>query len=154
MCKKQHKDNNINKTTKPKNILGMDFGTKQIGLALYYPDKDMIFPLKTIRTKTAYRVLQQIIDQYNINTLLIGQPRLENIYKQAREFANSVQQKFGKDALQVVFVNEDYTTASVKDEAKILGKRTRQIKKLKQTGIIDSLSAVKILELAREGGII
>ncbi len=130
------------------NLLGVDYGTNYIGLALYTDSIDTIMPLKTVKSNkdVAYKVLE-LAKKYRASTVVIGKT-------EAKGFEDFVSQ-LKRGGLRVVVVSEDYTTAAVVDQKRTQEAATaRQIKRLKSGGIIDTLSAVKILEKALDEGII
>ncbi len=130
------------------NLLGVDYGTNYIGLALYTDSIDTIMPLKTIKAgkDTAYEVLE-LAKKYRAGAVVIGKT-------EAKGFEDFVSQ-LKRGGVRVVVVSEEYTTVAVVDQKRAQEATTaRQIKRLKSGGIIDTLSAVKILEKALDEGVV
>ncbi len=98
------------------NILGIDFGTKRIGLAWVQIGLDVILPfgvVEQISGQTIPEKLLSLIEKENINTLVIGLPlTLEDgtenpNTKRVRVFGDAVQKATG---LPIVFVDERLTS--------------------------------------------
>ena len=135
-----------------KRLLGMDIGTKTIGLALSDPMQSIATPLRTIqRTKFTKDIeeLRPIIRDYEIGGYVLGLPLnmdgSEGPRAQAiRHFAQEMQNHpaiFGKDPW-IALWDERLSTASVEDfVGEFVG-----IKKAKQKGTIDALAAREILQ--------
>ena len=133
-------------------VLGIDFGTKYIGLALYLPDKDMIMPIKGLRVyKTLFTDLAKVIKDYNVNKIVLGLIADSDVHKETLRFRKQLQSYFD---LPVVIVDESLTTQGIKDSLRLQGKTHKQLKNIKSNGIMDSLSATKILERAIEANLI
>ena len=57
-------------------ILGIDYGTKRIGLALSDPEKRMAFPLKVIdNNDVLMKVICDIIEDESVSEIVIGESR-------------------------------------------------------------------------------
>lgn len=138
------------------NVLGIDFGTKQIGLAIWMHSLDSITPLTTIKnTKHAVSQLFEIIKAYDVHILVVGWPNLEDLQQKIKDFIDQLRQiTKDKYELKIFYVPESYSTYNVVVDARMSGKTWKGVKKLKRTGIIDSLSAVNILERAKDSNIL
>ncbi|OAI46290.1 hypothetical protein AYO44_11655 [Planctomycetaceae bacterium SCGC AG-212-F19] len=97
-------------------MLGVDFGTVRIGLAVTDPDRKIAFPLATYqrhdRARDAAFFRQLVVDQ-NITHLVVGLPvhldGREGIKAaEAREFGRWLEEVTG---LPVVFFDERFTTS-------------------------------------------
>ena len=104
-------------------ILGIDFGIKNIGLAVAYSSAGVSDPLKTVPRKTIFQELEKIIKDYNVGKIVIGIPlrdagmkagREEEIVIAVKAFADEVKNKF---KIPVVLWDERFTT---QDAEKIL----------------------------------
>ena len=95
-------------------IIGLDYGTKRIGLAITDPFQRIATPLTTINTADALPFLRNYIKQEVIDTLVIGMPkRLNNkpstMTAVVKEFIETLQKTFpGK---QIIEQDERYTSS-------------------------------------------
>ena len=101
-------------------ILGIDYGTVRIGLAVSDPDRKLAFPLATYERTNRDRdagYFRKVIEEEEIGQLLIGLP----IHLDGRESQKSAEaRQFGKwlqeiSGLPVAFYDERFT--SVEAEA-------------------------------------
>lgn len=123
-------------------ILGLDIGTKRIGVAKAYWPNGIAYPLTTLTNDEDFMFrLEEIIQQYNIKALIAGKPR--NLNGQETEqtaycvdFAEQI-----KNETQLPVYLEDEALTSVDAE-----------QELKDRGVaysredIDALSAAHILD--------
>ena len=138
--------------TRNQTILGLDLGTKTIGLALSDVGYMIASPLQTIpRRKFSedMAALALVMDKYNVGALVIGLPvqmdGLEGPRAQsARSFATEVLKR--RD-LPIAFWDERLSTAAVQrmmtDEMDMTRKRRAEV--------VDKAAAAYILQGALEG---
>lgn len=131
--------------------LGLDFGTKTIGVAIYDDSVDFIYPLDTIWRKKnnvireSLRNIDKIIEKENIQKIIIGLPitmkDTEGVRaKASRDFGEKVSKRYKEKNIDVFYQDERLTTI---EASEILSKNN--IKKSEQKKYIDSVAAMVIL---------
>lgn len=90
------------------NILSIDFGLKNIGLAIYVKDLILSLPDISYTNKEQFiSKINEISKEYHIDTIIFGvppySPQLENII---RNHANQLKQRNRK----IAYLNEDLTS--------------------------------------------
>lgn len=129
-------------------LLGLDLGSKTIGLAISDPGLTVASPIDTIRrtkfTKDA-EALERIVEERNVGGLVIGLPiNMDGTEgprcQSTRQFAaNMIQRGF---TLPVAFWDERLSTAAVQrlliDEADMTRRRRAQV--------VDKMAAAYILQ--------
>lgn len=127
-----------------KNILGIDFGTKRIGMALLIDGTSFASSYGVIQNDdNIFLSIQKIIDEENISLIVIGYPFTINGYISERhylikEFAINLQKTI---KINLVFEDESYSTISSYVSQKEFNLKNNLIKKHK-----DAISAQLILE--------
>lgn len=138
----------MNKVTK---ILGLDYGSLTIGLAIYDIETDFIYPLKTIKRprenilRESLRELADIIDKEKISKIVIGFPlsmddSLNDRTELTKSFADKLKLRISTD-IEIVFQDERLTSVEAKE---ILDKNNRKPKDQKKD--IDQIAAMIILQ--------
>jgi len=105
--------------------LGIDFGTKNIGLAVSDEDGKFAIDIPALRNnpKTIDSEILKVIESRNIKQIIIGLPGLEReneITKKIRDFADHVKNLTLKD---VIFWDESYSSKNA--ESGLRGKRRK-----------------------------
>lgn len=133
-------------------LMGLDVGTKTIGVAVCDPDLSLATPVTTIKRKKFKRdleALKQIIADYEIGGFVIGYPvnmdgtegrKCQSI----KDFALEFEQQIGVDDLWIALADERLSTSAVEsfvDQSVGMSKR-----KAKERGVIDKLAAQVILQ--------
>lgn len=101
------------------NIIGIDYGSKIIGISISSPDLSYALPLTKIYNSNSFlQELEEIIVENNVTKIVIGFPKTFNNYISERHylitsFINQVKDKF-KD-LEIYIVDESYSTKISKD---------------------------------------
>lgn len=129
-----------------KRILGIDFGTKLIGIAI--TDNDNKFSIPYVVEKNDFnfiKKLKEIIDDENIGLIVLGYPKTMNNYISQRhqlikEFLELLKNNF--ENIEIVLQDESYTTINATQIQKDFGIKNSKIKKTK-----DMNSAALILDL-------
>lgn len=125
-------------------IMGLDFGSKTIGVAVSDALLWTAQGVKTIRrSKKEIEELRELIREYEINEIVIGYPKNMNgtlgpRCKMTDKFANLLRQEFG---LSVVLWDERLSTVAVQ---RTLLEADMSRSKRKQ--VIDKMAAVFILQ--------
>lgn len=128
--------------------LGIDYGDARVGLAITDPLGYTAQGLETIHhqgnDKIVLKRLEEILNLYEINTIAIGIPINMDGTKTERveiteKFIHKLQCKFNK--LKIVRIDERLTTVEAHKTMNFLN-----INKYKKRDIVDTISAVYILE--------
>ncbi len=127
-------------------ILGIDYGTKRVGLALTDPGETMALPYATLERTTRDRFffeLAAIIDREGVEKIVLGLPLTldgeESLTtRQVRNFSEQLQRRFERP---VVLVDERLSTHAAKADLDAAG-----VKKRRQKKVLDQQAAVRILE--------
>jgi putative Holliday junction resolvase len=124
--------------------LGIDYGTRKLGLALSDPGGSMAFPrgvLEKLDNEQLYGDLLRLIREEGVEGLVVGLPlRLDGqeslTTRQARNFGNRLAARAG---LEVCFVDERLTTAEAESLLREAGASGRK-------DVRDAQAAALILE--------
>ena len=127
-------------------IIGLDVGSKRIGIALSDPLLITAQPLKTINREPEEKSLQEIsaiCAENNVKTVIVGLPKNMNgsIGEQAidcQQYADKVKNHTG---LEVIFEDERLTSYQAE---KVLALQNKKYTRNK--GLVDVTSAVIILQ--------
>lgn len=128
--------------------LGIDYGEARVGIALTDPLNITAQGLETIQRngsdKIVLRRLDEILSQYEIDTIVVGMPLNLKGEKTVRaqiteQFIHKLKCKYNK--LKIEAVDERLTTVAAHKTMNFL-----DINKNKKRDIVDTISAVYILE--------
>lgn len=129
--------------------LGIDYGDARVGLAITDELGITAQGLETIHHKGNDKIvlkrLEEILNQYNIDTIVIGLPINMNGTKAERvevteKFIHKLKCKFNK--VKIEKIDERLTTVAAHKTMNFLN-----IDKTKKRDIVDTISAVYILEI-------
>lgn len=123
-------------------VLGIDYGSKKVGLALLDTDTEIVFPLKTVLNKK--ELLQEIVTtakQYRIVRIVLGKPSAGSIIKKIQRFAQSLK---AATSIDVDFITEDLSSRYAHSMLSSL--RENNAISIKGYGKKDTFSATVILE--------
>ena len=129
-------------------ILGIDYGDERTGIAITDALNITVQGLETIHNegsdKIILRRLDEIIEQYNVDTIVIGKPINMNGTSSERtekteQFIHKLKCKYNK--LKIETIDERLTTVAAHKTMNLLN-----IHKNKKRNIVDTISAVYILE--------
>ena len=135
-------------------ILGLDYGTKRIGVALSDLTGTIASPLTTIFNNDINEVINEIgklCDEYKVDTIVLGLPKnmnntLGEEAKKVMDFKLQIEDKLKK---QVVLIDERLTT--VEAEKLLI---TADTSRKKRKASIDKIAASIILDsYLKRGGI-
>jgi len=129
-------------------LLGIDFGTKRIGLALTDPEARLAFPLKTIARSTRekdFAALLDLIRENEIEAVVIGLPDCDPepdgsdplIVRQIRNFAASLGRRTD---LPIHFADESFSSYQAEADLRAQGVGGERLKE-----VLDQQAAVRIL---------
>lgn len=128
--------------------LGIDYGEARVGIAITDELNITVQGLETIvrnnSDKVVLKRLDEILEKYDIDTLVVGMPITLKGNKSERtlkteEFIHKLKCKYNK--LKIETVDERLTTVEAHKTMNYLG-----IDKHKKKNIVDTISAVYILE--------
>lgn len=115
-------------------ILGIDYGTKKLGVAILEDSTEICSPLPIIKNdEDLWDRLAEVVRDYRISTIVIGLPSYESTAKKVEKFASELVKRH---PIPLHYVSEDNTSIAIKKEL------TTQ----KQKQNLDSFSAVAILQ--------
>ena len=129
-------------------ILGIDYGDARVGLAITDPLKITAQGLETVafkgNDKILLRRLDEIFEQYEVETIVVGMPYNMNGSSSFRveateKFIHKLKCKYNK--MNIVTIDERLTTVEAHRTMNDLG-----INKSKKKMLVDTISAVYILE--------
>ena len=130
-------------------ILGIDYGDSRVGLAITDPLGFTAQGLETIshkgNDKIVLKRLDEIFEQYQIDTIVIGMPYNMDGTKTFRaeiteKFIHKLKCKYNK--IKIETMDERLTTVAAHKTMNFL-----DVNKTKKRGIVDTISAVYILEM-------
>ena len=126
--------------------MGIDYGTKRIGLAVTDPLKIIVSPLETVATTMIFDHLQEYLSQEEVEKIVVGDPKHPDgnpsqIAHLVLGFVRKLKKQFPE--IEVITWDERYTSVQAKEIilASGLGKKKRREKEL-----VDKVSASLILE--------
>lgn len=115
-------------------ILGIDFGTKKLGIAILEDSSGICSPLPLLlNDKHVWENLAEIINNYRISTVVLGLPSYSATEKKVRAFASTLQERH---KLEVYYTQEDNTSIAIR----------KSLTTQKQKKNLDSYSAIEILQ--------
>ena len=126
--------------------LGVDFGTRRIGLALSDPTGILATPLPFLENTARKEVLarlQELIQAHGVKTIVIGLPRnMDGTYgpsvQKVREFITQIQPHL---SAEIIPQDERLTTAQASRDLSQMGLSQKDLRKK-----VDSSSAALILQ--------
>ena len=127
-------------------ILGIDFGTVRIGLALSDPTGTLASPLPHLEKKTISQInaaLTELVETHEISRVVVGLPRnMDGSYgpaaEKVRDFISKIQGSIG---IPIETLDERLTTMQASKQLSQIGLNQRDLRKK-----IDSSSASLILQ--------
>ena len=129
-------------------ILGIDYGEARVGIAITDPLNITAQGLETIQRNGSDKVilkrLDEILEQYEIDTIVVGMPlhmngTLSERAKITEEFIHKLKCKYNQ--LKIDFIDERLTTVEAHKTMNFL-----DVNKNKKRNIVDTISAMYILE--------
>lgn len=123
---------------KAKAILGIDRGTKYIGLAYALPDSEVVFPIGYIlNDKMMYFNVAGIIEKHNVGKIMLGRPaKQKDIQEKITAFMKSLNYIIENREIEIHLVNEDYSSVQSGEI----------VSDFKKNAATDTVSAMLILE--------
>lgn len=133
---------------KTKTILGIDRGTKYIGLAYALPNSSVIFPVGFIlNDKMMYFNIAGIIEKHNVSKIMLGRPsKQKDIQAKIQAFIKSLGYIIEHREIEIQLVEEDYTSVQ---SGEIISNTANDMWlkwDFKKNAAEDTISAMVILE--------
>jgi putative Holliday junction resolvase len=127
-------------------VIGLDVGTKTIGVAVSDPLRLFAQPLLTVRRKglkTDLPAIQRIIDEKSVEEIVVGMPyELDGTEARSARLARQVGQGLAEaTGLPLHFVDERFT--SVEAERSLI---RQNVSRKRRKQVIDQAAAVLILQ--------
>ena len=129
-------------------ILGVDYGDARVGIAITDALNITVQGLETIQRNNSDKIvlkrLDEILDKYEVDTIVVGLPLNMNGTKSERtliteKFIHKLKCKYNKIKIEVI--DERLTTVSAHKTMNFL-----EVNKHKKRNIVDTISAEYILE--------
>lgn len=126
-------------------ILALDFGLKRTGIAISDPLKIIATALTTIETKTLLDFLKKYLNDEDVDTIVIGEPKnLDNTPTHLKEKIDFLSNKITTDfKIKVVLVDERFTSKMAVKSMVDSGMKKKDRRKKEN---IDKISATLILQ--------
>jgi putative Holliday junction resolvase len=127
-------------------FLGLDYGSKRIGVALSDPDGTMAFPIEIIKVKpdgSHFKDIKAIIDAYQVAKLVVGLPynmdgSLGDRAREVMRWGGEIEALLG---IPVIFWDERLSTSEAHEM--LIG---INVKGRKRKSIVDKIAASIILK--------
>ena len=137
-------------------ILGIDLGTRRIGLALSDPDATIAYPLQILERqgrKKDVAALARLVDEHSVGRVVVGLPvhmdgRRGPEAKAAEDFAAALHRASG---LSVDLIDERWTTLEAERSLREAGMTGKRGRKRKQH--VDAVAASLLLRCYLDRGI-
>jgi len=107
-----------------KNYIGLDIGSKRIGVAISKGDVSIAYPLLTINVDgTENEKITEIVKKENIDVVVVGYPRNQNGEStEQTEFTEKFIDKIKIDLPEIVYQDESMTSVLAEEALKLSGK--------------------------------
>lgn len=127
-------------------FLGIDYGSKRMGLAITDPQNIIASPLNTVNTEVIFDFIEGFIKTQFVEKIIVGNPfhktdRPNEIQEEVNKFISKLKTKF-KD-IQIETIDERLTTKIARKTSTQLFKKKDR---LKNKGYIDQMSAAILLQ--------
>ena len=133
-------------------ILGIDYGEARVGIAITDQLNITVQGLETIQRngsdKVILRRLDEIFEKYEVDTIVVGMPlnmngTMSERAKITEQFVHKLKCKYNK--MEIHTIDERLTTVEAHKTMNFL-----EVNKNKKKNIVDTISAVYILETDRK----
>ena len=130
-------------------ILGIDYGEARVGIAITDQLNITVQGLETIQRngsdKVILRRLDEIFEKYEVDTIVVGMPlnmngTMSERAKITEQFVHKLKCKYNK--MEIHTIDERLTTVEAHKTMNFL-----EVNKNKKKNIVDTISAVYILEI-------
>lgn len=132
-------------------ILGLDFGSRTVGVAMSDPTEFLASPVETIKRseeanlKATVRRIRELCDQNGIRLVVLGMPyRMDGSVGPSGEKVLAFKKRLERDLYQVEIALEDERLSTYEAEQPMIEAGIRDRRKRKET--VDQLAASIILQ--------
>lgn len=134
-------------------LLGIDYGSKRVGIAVTDPLQIIASSLTTVATKDIFDFLEDYLSKEEVVCIVVGEPLKEDgtpaqIAHLVVGFIRKLQKLYPD--LKIVTQDERYTSRSAK---KIILQSGAKKKKRRDKSLVDKISAALILQAYMEKGV-
>jgi putative holliday junction resolvase len=125
-------------------IIGLDWGSVRVGIAMSDEDQKLAFPLQhTLESPQAIDEIQSLVDEYQVEKVVMGMPislkgTATESTEKAKKFAQKLQERL---KIGIDFVDERYSSV-----ASTAALREQDIKEEEQRRIKDNIAAALMLQ--------
>lgn len=124
-------------------ILAIDYGTKNVGIAISDDTCKMAFPLETVASKNAIERIVEIVQEKKITQLIVGLPvnmdgSLGKKARESHEFGKKLERTTG---IIPEYIDETLTSFDAEHEMK-----EHHVKRKKRKELVDQLAAQRMLQ--------
>ena len=131
-------------------ILGIDYGTKRIGIAVTDPLQIISSALTTVATKDIFSFLEQYLSEEEVECIVVGEPMHEDgkpaqIAHLIVGFVRKLKQLYPD--IEIATQDERYTS---RDAKQIILQSGAKKKKRRDKSLVDRVSAALILQAYME----
>lgn len=127
-------------------ILGIDYGTKRVGLAATDPLQIIVNGLETVETRQALDFVVNYCKEEPVDKIVVGEPmHLDGTPAQIAPQVNAFVKKLRELLPTIEVITHDERFTSVDAKRVILQSGARQ-KKRRDKSLVDKISAVLILQ--------
>ncbi|MDR2778863.1 MAG: Holliday junction resolvase RuvX [Puniceicoccales bacterium] len=137
------------------NYLGIDYGSKRIGISIYHGDVKIVLPMKAIVAEHDYEKTEKIckiVKENRIGEIVIGYPvnmdgTLGDKAKQVDRFIKNLSNKL-PNGIKINRIDERLTSEQAANEQKsfYVKQSATRTRKQRNLGIVDSRTATIILQ--------
>ena len=124
-------------------VLGLDYGTKRVGIAISDPLRRIAQPLEVVDRSHAVARVQSLVEEFEVTMCVVGLPTSlggeeGSAAIAAREFGVEIEEATGRE---VVFVDERFTSATAEKAMIEAG-----VKRRRRRETLDKVAATVILQ--------
>lgn len=109
------------------NILGIDWGEKEIGIAVASAETRLALALSILENNAAlWKHLEKIIEEQEVGSIIVGVPRYQEktTMNRAEQFAAEIGQHF--PALKIILANEMFTSKMAAEKLRETGGKEKK----------------------------
>lgn len=125
-------------------IIGLDWGTVRVGIAMSDEEKKLAFPLQyTLETKKAIEEIQKLVTEYEVEKIVLGLP----LSLSGKETASTKKvRQFGAKLEKILNIKIDYFDERFSTVASTQALHEQEIKEKEQRTIKDNIAAALLLQ--------
>ena len=126
-------------------ILWIDWGSKYVGVAYMWEGNSVVFPVwYLMNDQVIFFHIWELIQKYHIKTIVLGRPsKQKDIQEKIEKFMTSLSFIIGQEEIEIVKMEEDYSSVEAGD---IISNTHKDIEAFKKNPLEDTISAMIILE--------